>query len=79
VKTVEQWLNELPGKYATIAIFQMVPQTRRRMVDSMQMALGYGLKWWINTPQGAKFWLDVYRHFQKGTPLPEIPKNKKKH
>jgi len=74
MKTVKEWLQELPDGYRERALGQMLDADR--VVDSINYALVYGLNW-LQSNEGFAFWNEMYNHYLSGTSLPPLPEEPK--
>ncbi len=72
MKTVKEWLEELPDGYRERALGQMLDADR--VVYSMAHALTRSLSW-ISSNEGFDFWSDVRNHYLYGLPLPPLPED----
>lgn len=71
MKTVREWLNELPDGYRERALANYddaYPAPQPNIYEGLGMAFD-----WKSSPEGEEFWEKVYNHYQKGSPLPPLP------
>lgn len=72
MKTIEQWLNELPDGYRERAL-RNTPKHRLSLEDDfLPEALNKAFSW-ADSQEGRDFWYKVYEHYDT-TPLPPLPK-----
>lgn len=74
MKTVKEWLQELPDGYRERALGQMVAPEKN--ADSIGYAV-LSIAVWEGAAEGWEFWDDVYKHYTQGTPLPPLPEEAK--
>ena len=64
MKTVEQWLNELPEPYRTQALEQTDNSDLRRLEPSMYITLG-GMFVWSESHEGNEYWRQSSEVYKK--------------
>jgi len=72
MKTVEEWLNELPDGYRERALKNVDVYKLNDLRDCMDEAIAEHCNW-SRTPEGYQFWYEVYNHFEAGNTLPLLP------
>ena len=60
MKTIKEWLEELPEPYRTRAIENTGEKRLSMYAVSLPEAIA-GAFAWIDSPQGDIYWIDVYR------------------
>jgi hypothetical protein len=69
MKTVKEWLMELPEGYRERALAQCINHDYE--YDRLEKAITFNN--WASTIEGEEFWLDVWEHYFQGSPLPQLP------
>ena len=75
MKTIRQWLEELPEPYKSVALRNAEDDVSRAIddnVEHMSVALSRGFIW-RESPEGSAFWRSVFYHYLTSTPLPPYP------
>lgn len=77
--TYRECLEALPDGYRELALKNAEEQdwwgeNPNNFCKKIYTALSVCIHWEI-TPQGWKFWNDVFRHYERGTSLSELPNN----
>lgn len=77
MKTVREWLSELPEPYNQLAL-AADPRNWNNLTRNMCEGVVESRLWHVDTPseQGAAFWLEVYNWQAYGAKRPEIPRPK---
>jgi hypothetical protein len=70
VKTVREWLEELPDGWREEALENIIGADLVR--DSLSRAVGSGVNWGV-TPTGLDAWDRVYKAIENGDPIPPHP------
>ncbi len=70
MKTIQQWLSELPEPFRTHALKNAWPSKLSRECDTIYNALDISC-WWNETPEGKAFWNDVDEHYRSGRKMPD--------
>lgn len=60
MKTIKQWLEELPEPYRT----QALENLKSDKYDSIEKALLNAFDWW-NSPEGWNYWSEFYMELDK--------------
>lgn len=77
--TYRECLEALPDGYRELALENAEAQNWwagipndpcQKIYDAIEHCF-----YWISTPEKIQFWCAVYDHYEKGTPLPELPTN----
>jgi hypothetical protein len=72
MKTVKQWLEQLPDGYRERALENLDPknahQKEKDMVEAILASFDFD-----KTKEGGLFWARVYGHYAKGLSLPPLP------
>ena len=74
MKTIYQWLNELPEPYNQMAIASATEQLRRPLeihVNSMSDAINVSISW-SDTDEGQDFWHSIYNYYEEQERIPGI-------
>ena len=71
MKTIREWLQELPDGYRERALVQADAEALDAPNADMSEAL-YGFKTWADTEEGFEFWSEVRQHYAIGTALPPL-------
>lgn len=66
MKTVKDWLEELPDGYRERALVNLPAHNADKIVDSMHTAIRK-LKYWSETKEGYTWWQCVEEHYRKET------------
>ena len=60
MKTIRQWLSELPEPYRTQSLDNLPSKSNIEKVSSMQAALINGFEW-DKSPQGTQYWVKLVK------------------
>ena len=71
MKTIREWLQELPDGYRERALVQADAETLDIYESDMSDAL-YSFKTWAETEEGYEFWGEVRQHYAISTALPPL-------
>lgn len=66
-------LSQMPEPFKTWALENLEKYPVEIESEPKSISDAIGLFFWTDTPPGFKFWGRVQRHYQYGTPLPELP------
>jgi NTP pyrophosphatase (non-canonical NTP hydrolase) len=72
IKTVKEWLEELPDGYRERALENMCENFKSVVYESMGDAIS-GAFTWDETQEGGAFWMDVRYHYDYFALLPPLP------
>lgn len=77
MKTIEEWLEELPDGYRQLALNNCRKSSLQKKVESIEMSIDRGFVW-EDSFEGWDFWDKVYSHYVDSTKttlpkLPELP------
>lgn len=74
MKTIKEWLEELPDGYRERALENLNPNVASDLVYSIGDAIS-GAFIWDCSQEGEDFWSDVYYHYEAPPPppLPPLP------
>jgi hypothetical protein len=75
MKTIREWLQDLPDGYRELALANMLPDKANVEVPTLTDAIWHGMGEWIDTPQKGWFWSGVHDWSvgDKKYPLPPLP------
>lgn len=59
MKTIEEWLNELPEPERALALFNLNPKKQQIKTDDLSIALDHAFDW-DGTPEGYHYWDEIY-------------------
>lgn len=62
MKTIEQWLNELPEPYRSQALENVDEQQKKMMCVNILSAIDIFI--WSKTKQGHKYWEKIYDSYE---------------
>ena len=62
MKTVKEWLEELPDGYMERALKNLDPDLYGTYAGSMTNAISWGFRW-DKSPEGIEFWAAVYDYY----------------
>ena len=71
MKTIREWLQELPDGYRELAM-KYENENFDRVVEGLDESLVLGF-YWYRTDEGMNFWFWVSSHYESGSPLPPLP------
>jgi hypothetical protein len=71
VKTRLEWLNDLPYEYKVLALSARDEKYDEDFFDNLADA-SYEFCSWSKTPQGDKFWREVWNILENNDPLPPL-------
>lgn len=72
MKTIYQWLLQLPSGYREAALRNTKQSVAQENAPSLFSAIARAFTW-SGTPEGSKFWNELRRCIDIGMPLPPLP------
>lgn len=72
MKTVKEWLEELPEGYRELALANAKENCLSNECEDICEALYISFIWRASS-EGYNFWNNVYTHFPNGSELPKLP------
>jgi len=66
-------LSQMPEPYRTLALENLEKHKLESIYDPRNIQDALSCFYWSDTTPGFIWWSKVWRHYEDGTPLPELP------